>query len=306
MKKLILCLIALAAMFSIAQAAPFQTLGMLRTPDAYVLPHLAFEGMFVGYYRDVRAPAPQTEEQKKAYKNWFPYAMIGGGILDRAELGVFLGDYTKEDDLTYYFNAKVKIIEETLRMPQISVGMDNILSPMGGKSQDLEPTEAFATHPDRESYEAFSPYAVASKQVIFAGIPWMLNGGFGMNRFIGQVTRSRIFNGLFASLEINPIQDLAILGEFDGEDFNAGVKYSVGNWGAKVGFSAVEDWAKDTKYKKNLRVGIGISYLFDKYAEAKRRRPDLKYVAMEPTFDEAQIAYDEEGNLVEQPPFVAG
>ena len=34
MKKVILSMIVLVAVFSIAQAAPFQTLGMLRTPDA--------------------------------------------------------------------------------------------------------------------------------------------------------------------------------------------------------------------------------------------------------------------------------
>ena len=275
MKKVILSLIAVAAMVSIAQAAPFQTLGMLRTPDAYVLPNMAFEGLFVGYYRNIKAPAPQTDEEKKAYEGWFPYAMIGGGILNRAELGVFLGDYTKADHLTYFFNAKIKIIEETLRVPQLSVGMDNILSPdKGSRSQDLDSLDAFGTNPEKDSYEAYSPYVVASKQAVFAGIPWMFNAGFGMNRFNGQVYRSRIFNGFFTSVEMSPLRDLTLQGEFDGEDFNAGIKYSYKNFGAKLGLASVEDWAKDTAYKDNIRVGIGLSYLFDKYAEAKRR-PDL-------------------------------
>ncbi len=45
------------------------------------------------------------------------------------ELSMFLGDYTSLDGLVYLLNAKVKIIEETLLIPQIAVGMD-ILSPV--------------------------------------------------------------------------------------------------------------------------------------------------------------------------------
>jgi len=41
MKKIILMAIAVVAVISSVQAAPFQTLGMLRTPDAYVLPNKA-------------------------------------------------------------------------------------------------------------------------------------------------------------------------------------------------------------------------------------------------------------------------
>ncbi len=264
-------MIVLAAMFSVVQAAPFQTLGMLRTPDAYVLPHKAAEFMLVGYYRDVAKPTPVTDD----HKGFFPYGMAGVGILDRVELGVYVGDVTKEDGLVYFFNAKVKVIEETLRLPQISVGMDNILSPVGKhKTQDLAPTEDFATHPDRDSYEYYSPYVVASKQAVFMGIPWMLNLGFGANRFVGQVSRSRYFNGFFTSLEMSPVKDLSLQAEYDGEDFNAGIKYSYKNFGIKLAGAAMEDLAKDNGYEDNLRIGVGLSYLFDKFAEAKRR-PDI-------------------------------
>ena len=106
------------------------------------------------------------------------------------------------------------------------------------------------------------------------GIPWMLNLGFGANRFVGQVSRSRYFNGFFTSLEMSPVKDLSLQAEYDGEDFNAGIKYSYKNFGIKLAGAAMEDLAKDNGYEDNLRIGVGLSYLFDKFAEAKRR-PDI-------------------------------
>ena len=291
MKKVILCVLALAAMLSLVEAAPFQTLGMLRTPDAYVLPHLAAELLLVGYYRDVAAPGMPAwvaadddirESWEDSHKGFFPYGMVGVGILNRVELGVFAGDYTEEDGMVYFMNAKVKVLEETLRIPQVSIGMDNILSPSPKhRMQDLEPGDDFATHPDRDSYEYYSPYLVGSKQFMLFGIPWMYNLGVGSNRFVGQVSRSRIINGIFTSMELSPIRDLSLLAEYDGEDFNAGIKYSFKNFGIKVAAAAMEDWAKGNEgngYEDNMRIAVGVSYLFDKYAEAKRR-PDLRKYA---------------------------
>lgn len=274
-------MLLLTTMFAIAEAAPFQTLGMLRTPDAYVLPHRAGEVMIVGYYRDVVAPRPLTQDAKDASKGLFPYVMLGAGLFNRVELGLFAGDYTKLDGAVYFMNVKAKIIEESLRIPQVSVGIDNFLSPVPKHgSQYLQAGDDFSEHPDRDAYEYFSPYVVVSKQAVFSGVPAMFNAGVGANRFVGQVQRARIFNGFFSSVEISPFRDFAIQGEFDGEDFNAGLKYNYGNFGAKLGIQAVEDFAKDTHYKNNLRMAFGISYLFDKYSDAKRR-PDLSKYALE-------------------------
>ncbi|MDY0151644.1 MAG: hypothetical protein RBS43_05175 [Candidatus Cloacimonas sp.] len=296
MRKVILCIIALAAMFSLVEAAPFQTLGMLRTPDAYVLPHKAAEILLVGYYRDVAHPSPVTD----GHKGWFPYGMVGVGILDRVELGFFAGDNTEKDGLVYFMNAKVKVLEEGLRIPQISVGMDNIFSPVPKHGvQFLNSNEAFSTHPDADSYEYYSPYIVGSKQAVLMGIPWMFNLGVGTNRFVGQVARSKLFNGVFSSIEMSPLRDLTIQGEYDGEDFNAGIKYSIKNWGIKVGASALEDLAKNNGYEDNLRMAVGLSYLFDKYAEAKRR-PDLMKFAAEALPEDIYTYQDETAPVVNE------
>ena len=268
-------------MFGLLQAAPFQTLGMLRTPDAYVLPHKAAEFMLAGYYRDIAMPVE--------YDGFVPYMMAGVGLFNRLELGLFVGDKVEDEPLVYFLNLKFKVLQETPRIPQISVGMDNILSPMTNhRVQDMVPGDDFYTHPDKAGYENYSPYAVASKQAVLFGIPWMFNLGIGSNRFVGQAGRARRFNGLFMSAELSPIRNLALQGEFDGHEFNAGVKYSWKNWGVKVGAQALEDLTKDNGYEDNLRIAFALSYLFDKYAEAQRR-PDLKRYAVDSDLEEPYL-----------------
>lgn len=270
MKKVILSVFVLAAMFGLLKAAPFQTLGMLRTPDAYVLPHKAAEFVLVGYYRDVAVPIMRDDP---AF-----YFMAGVGLMDRIELGMFIGDKV-DDDLVYFLNLKFKVLQETLKLPQLAVGVDNILSPVKKTSavDDINPGEDFYDHPDKTDYEILSPYVVASKQAVVIGMPWMFNLGIGAHRFTGQVPRSRIFNGIFTSVEMSPFNNFYLQGEFSGHDFNAGIKYTYQNWGFKVGAQAVEDLFKDNGYEENLRVAFGVSYLMDRFADTKRNigRPNL-------------------------------
>jgi hypothetical protein len=281
MKKVILSVIVIAAMFGLLNAAPFQTLGMLRTPDAYVLPHTAAELLIGGHYRDIAKPV--------VYDGFSPFVMVGVGILDRVELGLYVGDKVENEPLVYFLNVKAKILQETSLLPQLSVGMDNILSPIGETSvEELNPGDDFFTHPDKAGYEIFSPYVVASKQAVFLGMPWMFNLGAGAHRFTGQASRARIMNGLFMSAEMSPIKNLALQGEFDGQDINAGLKYSYKNWGVRVGAQALEDFTKDNGYEDNLRLSFGVSYLFDKFAEAKRR-PDLRSYAKDEHLDDPYV-----------------
>lgn len=261
MKKLVLSLVVIAALFGILEAVPFQTLGMLRTPDAYVLPHKAAEFALVGYYRDVVLPVVADDPSI--------YFMAGVGLVDRVELGIFLGDKV-DDDFVYFLNAKVKVLDETLKLPQITVGMDNIFSPVPSSTTSQKPGDDFYNHPDKSAYEAYSPYAVASKQAVLVGVPWMFNLGIGANRFAGQASRARVFNGLFTSIEISPFRNFYIQGEYSGHDFNAGIKYAYNNWGVKLGMSAIEDLTKDNGYEDNLRIALGLTYLMDQFAEAKR------------------------------------
>lgn len=285
MRKVILSVIVLAAMLGVANAAPFQTMGMLRTPDAYVLPHKSAELLLVGYYRDVVRPS-YVDDDKNGI---IPYGMLGVGLFDRVELGFFGGDWV------YFLNVKAKVIQETPKIPQVAVGIDNILSPVDRhRAQDYTPANStwdYADHPDKTDYEYYSPYFVMSKQAVIGGLSWMFNLGWGSNRHTGQVPRSRILNGTFASIELSPMRDLAIQGEYDGKDFNAGIKYSIKNFALRIGAEAVEDLAKGSEgngYEDNIRVAFGLSYLFDKYAEAKRR-PDLREYVVDDDLDEIDV-----------------
>ena len=271
MRKVIFSALVLASMVGMLFGAPFQTLGMLRTPDAYVLPHKAGEILLVGYYRDVAKPTSDMDK----FGKFVPYGMLGVGLGDRVELGLFGGDKI------FYMNAKVKVIEETLRIPQVAVGMDNIFSSVQKRRAQDESDPAdwyYAQHPDKTDYEYYSAYVVGSKQVVIGRTNWMFNLGAGSNRFTGQVPRSRIFNGLFYSVEFSPIKDLYLQGEYSGHDFQVGVKYTIDNFGIKLGTQAIEDLFKDNGYEDNFRIALGVSYLFDKYAKAKRR-PDIVELA---------------------------
>jgi len=183
MKKLIISLYVLAAMFSMAHAAPFQTLGMLRTPDAYVLPNKSAELLLVGYYRDFKEGYANDK-----YSGFTPYGMIGVGILDRIELGFFGGDNV------YFMNAKIKVLQETPKMPQLAVGMDNIFSPVNHRrAQDYrpglppDPDWEYADHPDKTDYEYFSHMQLyRSKQclAVFPGcLTWVMEATATLARF---------------------------------------------------------------------------------------------------------------------------
>jgi len=240
------------------KAAPIQTMGSLRTPDAYVIPHKSAHLTLMGYYRNV------DEEE------FIPYGMLGLGLFNRIQLDGFAGDDV------YFMNAKVKLIPETLYFPQISVGMDNIFSTVNvQRAQDYnDPSEySWADNPDKCDYEHYSPYVVASKQVVIGGLSCMFNLGGGANRFTGQTSRSRVFSGMFASLEVSPTKNLSLQSEFDGKDFNVGVKYSIGNYTFKVAAQAIENYAKNNGLENTHRIGLGVTYLFDKFSKGNTTRP---------------------------------
>jgi len=279
MNKVFLSLLVLAVALGVIEAVPFQTIGMLRTPDAYILPNRAAEAQFTSYMRRIGEGADIE---------FIPIGMLNVGILNRAELGFFYGDEV------HFFNVKVKVIDETVTVPQVSIGVDNIFSPIREDAAKIPAGADFADHPDNSFYERNSLYVVFSKQSVlrgFFGIPEisaLLNAGWGQNRFQGQVDRSKRLNGLFASIEFAPIQNMAALGEFDGQDLNMGVKYSYRNFSAKIGYQAIEDLFKDYPTGENKRFAFSISYLFDQFAGA-RRRPTLPIEGGLPGQQQAQV-----------------
>jgi len=270
MKRITLALFVLACLVVSMEAAPLQHLGGLRTPDAFLIPQRSVEVSVTGYYRNVERPSYVDPD-----KNGLTfYGMVGVGLFNWAQIDAFAGDYV------YYLNAKAKLLKESRYIPQIAVGLDNILSPVNRRrAQDYRPYWdpevgdegapsavydphglGWIDHPDKVDYEYFSPYLVFSKNICrFVEF----NFGIGANRYTGQVHRSRWFSGAFSSIEIMPVEYMSIMGEYDGKDFNAGLKLSYQNLEARLGAEAIEDLAKGSEgngYENNLRVALSMSY----------------------------------------------
>ncbi len=255
MRKIFVSVIVLAVFIGALSAVPYTTMGMLRVPDAYVLPNKAAEFSFTNYFR-------QEKEESGKY-DYIPMGMINVGVLNRLQIGGWIGDEV------VFANLKLKIIEETLAIPQVSVGVDNLFSPLKEDARILPADDDFADNPDRVFYEKNSPYVCFSKATIVRGLPGIpimetiLTLGWGRNKFRGQAPLAHKFEGLFGSLSFTPMKNFSVIGEVDGFNINIGAQYNYQNFALKVGYVGLEE--------NQSRVGVGLSYLFDKYADARKR-----------------------------------
>lgn len=262
MKKVILSLVVMVALLSCLDANPFTLVGELRVPDAYVLPNKAAKVQFTSYIRKEQS-APGTD-----FEPIF-LGMLQVGILNRVELGIMGGDDV------YLGNVKVKLVEETVTYPQIAIGVDNIFSKVKEDFKKHPVPEGLEGNPDLAFYERNSAYIAFSKQTVlrgFFGIPELstvVTGGFGRNRFVGQATLPKKLEGVFVGAEFSPFPALAVITEIDGHNLNLGVKYNWNNFSAKLGYLGFEESLKDEN--PNHRIALGLSYVFDKYADARRR-----------------------------------
>jgi len=280
MKNLVLCFCALVLAITSINAVPYTTMGYIRTPDAYVLPHKAADITLTNYLR---------REKNSFGDNFYPYeyvpmGMLNIGLFNRVEIGAWGGDKLG------FINAKVKVIEETRSIPQVAVGVDNLLSPIKEDATKIKPGSEFSSNVDNCYYEKNSPYVVFSKTSVLKGMAGIkllesaITVGVGRNKFIGQVPLAKRFAGIFGSITIKPQKNLALTFENDGFNLNAGAQYTYKNFAFKVAYVGIEE-------QENNRIGIGLSYLFDKYADAQRR-PGL---FMD---DEAESAKGSESTIV--------
>ena len=288
MRRIILSLLAVIALFSCLEATPFTLTGELRVPDAYVLPNKAVKFQLNNYIRK-ESSVPGTDFEYK------PSGMLQFGIMNRVEIGVMGGD-----DM-YWMHAKVKLVEETVSVPQIAVGVDNIASKAREDSRLIPITDDLFGNPDRVYYEKNSFYAVASKQTVirgFFGIPELstvISGGFGRNRFVGQIELTKKLEGIFFSAEFSPNAKMSFITEMDGHNLNLGAKYNFKNFSAKLGYLGLEESLKEDN--PNHRLSLGISYLFDKYADARRRpsMPDSQVLPGSSNVTQQQVGQAQSG-----------
>ncbi len=288
MKKVILSLVAIVALFSCLEANAFTLVGEMRAPDAYILPNKAARIQVTGYMRKEQSNADADFE-------FVPSGMLQVGVLNRLELGFMGGDDVVLGHL------KIKVIEETTGIPQVAVGIDNVFSKVEDDAIANPPSGSLGSNPDRVFYERNSIYVAFSKQTVLRGLfgipelSAMISGGFGRNRFVGQAEIAEKLQGLFLSAEFSPYPALVFIGEMDGHNLNLGAKYSVDKFQVRLGYLGFEESLKGDS--ANHRVALGVSYLFDMFGDARKRpvMPDSPVYSAPGTPTQQQVIQQQGG-----------
>jgi len=245
-------------------AVPYTTMGQLRAPDAYVLPHKSAELTFTNYFRR------ETDFVGLTTYKYVPMGMVNIGLFDRIGVGAWAGDKVG------FVNLKAMIIEETSSIPQVAIGIDNLFSRVGEDANDSTRfgNENWFDYEDKTFYERNSPYLVFTKASVIrglSGVPLLesyISLGVGRNKFKGQVDLAKRFEGIFGAITIKPRKNISITFENDGGNINAGAQYSIKKFGFKISYVGIEE-------QENNRFGIAVSYLFDQFADTKHKRDIL-------------------------------
>jgi hypothetical protein len=257
MTRLIVLVTVLLMLVTSAIAVPYTTIGRLRAPDAYVLPHKSAEFTYISYLRRER-----SEFEYNTDYEYIPCGLINIGLFDRVGVAGWAGD-----DLGFV-DLKLKLIEETANIPQVAVGIDNLFSKV--RTNAVPIPYADYPNPDKCFYEKNSPYIVFSKAMVIRGMTSLpllesvFSVGVGKNKFLGQDHTAKRFEGFFGSITVKPEKNTYLVIEQDGFNINLGIEYYHKNFGFKLSYVGLEE-------QENNRIGFAISYLFDKYADKRRK-----------------------------------
>ncbi len=251
MKKLIFSILFIIP--SICAAEFNRTTGVIDIPTAYVIPKGVIKVAMTGSFTNLGALNPGDADFTISY-----------GLFDRAELA--LTSYTFSD---YSLNAIFQILKDEGRPPGVAFGIDDLtyrrhISSLGGEDDEWEDD---ALYPLRCS-EQFSVFLIMSKNFGKWGTYHL---GFGRGRFIGYGPRSSLFNsdifsdvehndavGTFWGGEIEFMPGLWSMFDFDGRDFNIGMKFKHPYF--DIGLSAVKiEHRLPNTQKLFTRVAFGIS-----------------------------------------------
>ncbi|MBN2461068.1 MAG: hypothetical protein JXB60_05620 [Candidatus Cloacimonetes bacterium] len=246
---------------SILSAVPYTALGNINIPDAYVLPHLMFEVSYTNYF--VQDPLAYEDED-------FHYNMAGCmnfGILNRGEVGVVVGN----NDLIYA-NLKVKIINETDKIPAIALGVDNCFSRLGNTEENMIEDELA----DRNDYIKNSPYFVLSKStLLLTNFPFLeeletvFHLGLGARKFKGKGEIVRNAEGIFGGVDFRFSEPLGMNIEFDAQNINLGLNLFWKNFTLRAGVFEIEDIFDIKEEDSGNKYAINIKYTLDAFSEVK-------------------------------------
>jgi hypothetical protein len=262
MKKYVVFL-TLALALTVLQAVPIGNLGNIRVPNAYVMPGNMLTLSYGNYFAadDWHSSSTFVNTSTLDHKyNYYWDGMVNFGIMNRAEVGFVASDHG-----LYCGNAKLKILEETVRLPAVTIGADNLFSKVPAE-KNLEKWDNIW---EPYMYERNSIYGAITKSSVVRGLGFanyletVITLGAGNNRFIGQNEITHKLKGVFLALEVKPSPAWSIIGEMDGFNLNAGIKATFMNFNAQFSMLQLEQY-------QSLRFGLNVGYTFDKYVTTKR------------------------------------
>lgn len=259
MKRCFLVCVIFAGLVAGAFAFPFANYGNIRVPDAYVMPHTMAQVTFMNYFHQ-ESNAPGMDD--------FAYtwgAAVNAGLFNYGEIGlVFSGEEI------FYGHLKLRLFRETVELPDITLGVDNLFSEVPTKPSSGDYPDVLDVH----NYRSNTVYVAVSKTTILGGIPVVgdlptrITVGAGTHRFRGTRDFGKTASGIFAAGQFEVISNLALIAELDGHNFNSALEYRYRNLSGKLIFYRIEEVQREGK---GAKVGFSLSYIFDKYVDEELR-----------------------------------
>ncbi len=220
----VVCPALLLFLFNLGFAEFNRTTSLIDIPTAYILSENVWRFGMNG------SVALSVAGSKDTHPGDMDFTLAVG--LPRAELA--LTSLTSRD---YSLDVSYQMLGETERAPALALGIQNVALEKYicevGRGDDVE-WDDDAKYPQRCS-EQFSFFLVASKKLEPYGT---FHVGIGRGRFVGYGPRSRLFNsdmlsdsthndavGIIWGFETEVFRGLGPMFDFDGRDFNIGLKY---------------------------------------------------------------------------------
>ena len=265
MKRRGVLLISMLCLFNLTLwSMPYSILGNINIPHAYVLPDKMIDFAYTNYFV---GDGITTGDIGTIQDNLYDFSIsINFGLFNQGEFGVV---YTSTAGI--FGNLKVKLMNETKKMPALSFGITNLLSSV--KDYDNLPDTGYT---DRQDYISNSPYMVASKSLSFnTGISVIdhmeiaLHGGIGLRRFQGKGEIVRKVEGVFGGLDIKPSKYFGFDLEWDSQNINFGLNCFCKNFTLRAGMFEVEDFFGAKGDNGSKKIAVNLQYTLDNYSESK-------------------------------------
>ena len=279
-------------------AMPYSTMGNINIPEAYILPHKMVDLSFTNYFIGGGVIEGDLGTIKD---NLFDVSgSVRFGLFDRAEVGIV---YTSTAGV--FGNLKVRIINETEKLPVISFGITNLFSSVGDfKQKDANDVE----YTDRQDYISNSPFLVISKSlVIITGVPMMdyletsFHFGMGTRRFMGKGEIVQDFGGIFAGMDVKPSRFWGFDLEWDSQNVNLGLNGFYKNFTLRAGMYELEDFFNVKDDNSSNKYAINLKYTLDtfsdlKASEKRKKTTNVQQRAKQRVTPTGEETYDEDSN----------